>query len=80
MKSRLLFSMSARTGFPVKRTYPGQKGLYIEFFNPQDALSFYAKALDKGSTCFEVQDSTTVIMKPKESSAEDDSSDSIRQI
>lgn len=51
-----------KSGFPVKRAYPGRKGLYIEFFTPQDALNFYAKGVNKGSTCFEVQDGTTVIM------------------
>ena len=57
------------SGFAVKRTYPGAKGLYIEFFTSQAAKSFYAKGLANGSDCFELdQNSNTVIMKTIEAS------------
>lgn len=61
-----------QSGFPMKRAYPGKQGLYIEFFTPQDALNFYAKAVAKGGTRFEIQDSTTVIMKSNKASAATD--------
>lgn len=57
----------SKSGFPMKRAYPGKKGLYIEFFTAQDALNFYAKAVAKGSRT-EMQDSTTVIMKTSKGS------------
>lgn len=60
--------MPNKSGFPVKRAYPGKKGLYVEFFTAEDALNFYAKAVAKGSTRFEIQDSTTVIMKSNKAS------------
>jgi hypothetical protein len=49
-------------GFPVKRSYPGAKGLYFEFFNRSDADGFYQKGLKLGSR-IEKQDPLTVIMK-----------------
>lgn len=51
-----------RSGFATKRAYPGEKGLYIEFFTSQDAKNFYAKGVATGSRV-EMQDNNTVIMK-----------------
>ncbi len=59
--------MPNKSGFLVKRAYPGKKGLYVEFFTAEDALNFYAKAVAKGSRT-EMQDSTTVIMKTSKAS------------
>lgn len=57
------------SGFPMKRAYPGKKGLYVEFFTIEDTLNFYAKAVAKGSR-IEIQDSKTVILRTsKESTA-----------
>lgn len=57
--------MSNTSGFPVKSAYPGSKGIYIEFFTPEDAMGFYLKGLANGSDCFELQ-SNVVIMKSRE--------------
>lgn len=63
------------SGFAVKRTYPGTKGLYIEFFTSQAAKSFYTKGLANGSDCFELdENSNTVIMKTSEASITVDAS------
>ena len=59
--------MPHKSGFPVKRAYPGKKGLYVEFFTIQDTLNFYAKAVAKGSR-IEIQDGATVILKFSEAS------------
>jgi hypothetical protein len=48
--------------FSLKRSYPGAKGLYFEFFNEGDANGFYQKGLSFGSR-IEKQDALTVIMK-----------------
>lgn len=60
--------MKNKSGFPVKRVYPGKKGLYIEFFTEQDALGLYTQGVNTGSRV-EMQDSHTVIMKFSEASA-----------
>lgn len=51
-----------KQGFPLKRCYPGVKGITFEFFNEADTDSFYQKGLSYGSRV-EKQDKTTVIMK-----------------
>ena len=59
--------MLNKSGFAVKRAYPGKKGLYIEFFTAIDADGFYAKGIATKSRV-ERQDSNTVIMKFSEAS------------
>ena len=58
--------MQNKSGFPVKRAYPGKLGLYIELFTEQDALGLYAQGVATGSR-IEMQDNHTVIMKFSES-------------
>lgn len=60
----------SKSGFPVKRTFPGEKGLYVEFFTTEDALNFYAKAQAKGSR-IEMQGINTVILRFSEASLGD---------
>ncbi len=51
-------------------SFPGKKGLYLEFFTSTDAKSFHAKGIAKGSR-IEMQDQLTVIMKFSEGSLTD---------
>lgn len=37
------------SGYPAKRIYSGEKGLYMEFYTSSDAQAFYAKAKAKGN-------------------------------
>lgn len=62
-----IWSMTNRSGFIIKRAYPGKKGLYVEFFTTEDAEGFYAKGVATGSRV-EKQDDLTIIMKFSEAS------------
>lgn len=57
-----------QNGFPAKRIYSGQKGLYIEFYQEIDAENFYLKGMIKGSR-IEKQDAQTIIVKFSEALA-----------
>ena len=47
------------SGYPAKRIYSGEKGLYMEFYTLSDAQAFYAKAKAKGSRV-EIEDNIVI--------------------
>lgn len=51
-----------KSGFALKRAYPGKKGFYLEFFTSADAKAFHTQGVANGSR-IEMQDQLTVIMK-----------------
>lgn len=54
--------MVQRKGVPCKRVYPGEIGLYFEFFTEADADRFYQQGIAKSSRIERI-DRCTVVMK-----------------
>lgn len=51
-------------GYRAKRVYPGDLGLYLEFYSESDAQAYYYEGLELGNRV--ERNGTTVIMKNSE--------------
>lgn len=54
--------MSGVKGVPAKRVYPGEIGMYFEFFSKVDADRFYQQGIAKSSRIERI-DLVAVVMK-----------------